>query len=446
MTPSATPSPGATGTSTALLTDMYELTMVAAALKDGTADRPSVFEAFARRLPDGRRYGVVAGTGRLIEDIKSFRFGDDELRFLRDAKIVDADTVAWLERYEFSGDIIGYREGEIYFPESPVLTVRSTFAEGVILETLILSILNHDCAIASAGARMVSAAHGRPCIEMGSRRTQEHSAVAAARAAYLVGFASTSNLEAGRRFGVPTAGTAAHSFTLLHDSELDAFESQVAALGPGTSLLVDTYDVMEGIRNAVRAAGPELGAIRLDSGDLGVLAAEARELLDSLGATKTRIIVTSDLDEYAIAGLLASPVDGYGVGTALVTGSDAPAAGMVYKLVERNGEPVAKKATGKGSFGGTKTAVRRHDDAGRMIAELAVVGGEPPRTDGDFELQVPMVTHGEFQGMPTLDESRRYHAQQMRTLPREALKLLKGFPALDVDVYQVDADQKGTQR
>lgn len=424
------------GDSTALLTDMYELTMVAAALKDGTADRPSVFEAFARRLPDGRRYGVVAGTNRLIEAIAKFRFGDDELRFLRDAGIVDAATLKWLEGYRFSGDIIGYREGEIYFPESPVLTVRSTFAEGVILETLILSVLNHDSAIASAGARMISAAHGRPCIEMGSRRTQEESAVTAARAAYLVGFASTSNLEAGRRYGVPTAGTAAHSFTLLHDSELEAFQSQVAALGTGTSLLVDTYDVMEGIRNAVRAAGPELGGIRLDSGDLGVLAMEARDLLDSLGATKTRIIVTSDLDEFAIAALLAAPVDGYGVGTSLVTGSGAPAAGMVYKLVERNGEAVSKRATGKDSIGGVKTAIRKHNDVGRMVAELAVMGGEPPRADGDVTLQVPLVTRGELHDLPSLAESRDYHAKQIRTLPREALKLLRGSPVIDVDVYQ----------
>lgn len=425
--------------STALFTDRYELTMLAAGLRDGTAHRPCVFEAFARRLPDGRRYGVVGGTGRLIEAIERFRFCDDELQFLSENHIVDRPTLDWLRAFRFSGDVIGYREGEIYFPESPVLTVRSSFAEGIILETLILSILNHDSAIASAGARMVTAADDRPCIEMGSRRAHEESAVAAARAAYLVGFASTSNLEAGRRYGVPTAGTAAHSWTLLHDNEMAAFTSQVDALGRGTSLLVDTYDVMDGIRNAVHAAGHELGAIRLDSGDLGELATEARELLDTLGATKTRIIVTSDLDEYAIAGLRAAPVDGYGVGTALVTGSGAPTAGMVYKLVEHNGIPVAKKASGKASVGGAKIAVRRHDTRGRMTEEEAVLGGSPTVEENDRKLQVSFITDGEIQQRHTLSESRDYHREAMSTLPVEAHKLLRGGPVLDVDIHRAEA-------
>ena len=276
-----------------------------------------------------------------------------------------------------------------------MLTVRAPFAEGVLLETLALSVLNHDSAIASAAARMVAAACERPCIEMGSRRTHEEAAVAAARAAYMVGFASTSNLEAGRRYGVPTTGTSAHAFTLLHDDERSAFRAQVDALGPGTTLLVDTYDVDQGIRTAVEVAGPELGGIRLDSGDLPTLAAHARELLDSLGATRTRIVVTSDLDEYAISGLMAAPVDRYGVGTSLVTGSGAPTAGMVYKLVERDGVPVAKKSEGKRSVGGRKHAVRRHDADG--IATAEVVSSAPiAARDGDRDLVVPLVRAGEL--------------------------------------------------
>ncbi len=282
-------------TGPALLTDRYELTMVAAALADGTADRDCVFEVFARRLPHGRRYGVLAGTGRLLEALPSFRFTDEDLAALREQGLTDARLLDWLAGFRFSGDVDGYAEGELFFPGSPVLTVRAPFAEGVLLETLVLSVLNHDSAIASAAARMVSAACERPCIEMGSRRTHEEAAVAAARAAYLAGFASTSNLEAGRRYGVRTTGTAAHAFTLLHDDEESAFRSQVATLGTGTTLLVDTYDVEQGIRTAVKAAGPELGAIRLDSGDLPTLATHARELLDSLGATGTRIIVTSEV-------------------------------------------------------------------------------------------------------------------------------------------------------
>src|SRR6476469_4854471 len=361
-------------TAPALLTDRYELTMLAAALADGTADRDCVFEVFARRLPHGRRYGVLAGTGRLLEVLPHFRFGDDALASLRDQGITDQRLLEFLAGFRFSGDIDGYAEGDLYFPGSPVLTVRAPFAEGVLLETLALSVLNHDSAIASAAARMIAAACERPCIEMGSRRTHEEAAVAAARAAYMVGFGTTSNLEAGRRYGVPTSGTSAHAFTLLHDDEKAAFRAQVATLGPSTTLLVDTYDVDQGIRNAVEVAGPELGGIRLDSGDLPTLARHARELLDSLGATKTRIVVTSDLDEYAISGLMAAPVDRYGVGTSLVTGSGAPTVGMVYKLVERDGVPVAKRSEGKASVGGRKSAVRRHDRSGTAIAEVISAG------------------------------------------------------------------------
>ena len=270
---------------------------------------------FARRLPEGRRYGVVAGTGRLLEAVRDFRFGADELAALRERGVVDEQTLDFLAGYRFSGDISGYAEGECYFPGSPLLVVEAPFAEGVLLETLILSILNHDAAVAAAASRMVTAAGDRPCLEMGSRRTHEQAAVAAARAAYVAGFAATSNLEAGRTYGVPTAGTSAHAFTLLHDDERAAFEAQVACLGKGTTLLVDTYDVPTAVEVAVDVAGPELGAVRLDSGDLLAQAVEVRAQLDSLGATDTRIVVTSDLDEYAIAALAAAPVDAYGVGT-----------------------------------------------------------------------------------------------------------------------------------
>ncbi|MFD2093607.1 nicotinate phosphoribosyltransferase [Blastococcus deserti] len=428
------PTPGPTPPAPALLTDRYELTMVAAALADGTARRDCVFEVFARRLPHGRRYGVVAGTGRLLEALPHFRFGDDELATLREQGLTDRRLLDWLADFRFSGDIEGYAEGDLYFPGSPVLTVRAPFAEGVLLETLALSVLNHDSAIASAAARMVAAACERPCIEMGSRRTHEEAAVAAARAAHLVGFASTSNLEAGRRYGVPTTGTAAHAFTLLHDDERSAFRSQVQTLGTGTTLLVDTYDVDQGIRTAVEVAGPELGAIRLDSGDLPTLATHARELLDSLGATETRIVVTSDLDEYAIAGLMAAPVDGYGVGTSLVTGSGAPTMGMVYKLVERDGIPVAKKSKDKASVGGRKHALRRHDANGIAVAE--VVSSEPiaPR-DGDRDLVVPLVEAGEVcdAGSPAelLARARAHHERARAALPQEAWALSRGDSALE---------------
>ncbi|WP_261567114.1 nicotinate phosphoribosyltransferase [Frankia gtarii] len=358
--------------STALMTDHYELTMLRAALRSGAANRHVVFEVFTRSLPPGRRFGVFAGTGRLLEALAAFRFAPPELAALRAAGAVDDDTAAWLADYRFRGDIRAFAEGEPFFPGTPVLAVEGTFAESVLLETLVLSILNHDSAIAAAAARMVAAAGGRPCLEMGSRRTHEAAAVAAARAAYLAGFAASSNLEAARTYAVPSVGTSAHAFTLVHPTEAAAFAAQVAALGCDTTLLVDTYDVAEGIAAAVAAAGPQLGAIRIDSGDLGAQATAARAQLDGLGATDTRIIVTGDLDEHAIARLAQAPVDGYGVGTSLVTGSGAPTAGFVYKLVEVDGIAVAKKSVGKTSRGGRKRVVRRHDPSGRAVADVVL--------------------------------------------------------------------------
>src|SRR5215207_399219 len=394
--------------------------MLASALRDGSAGRHCVFELFARRLPDGRRYGVVAGTARLLEALESFRFGPDELAALAAAGL-DGPTLEVLASWRFTGDVDGYPEGELWFPGSPVLTVTGTFAEAVLLETLALSVFNHDVAIASAAARMVTAAGDRPLIEMGSRRTHEEAAVAAARAAYLAGFASTSNLEAGRRHGIPTTGTAAHAFTLLHDNEADAFRAQVEALGVGTTLLVDTYDISKGIRTAIEVAGTGLGAVRIDSGDLTVLASQARELLDSLGATGTRIVLSGDLDEWGLAALSAAPVDAYGVGTSVVTGSGAPTAGMVYKLVEVDGRPVAKRSEHKSTDGGRKTAVRRHRATGTATEEVLVAQGTPEVGEHDRLLQVPLMRGGEAVSGDSLPAARERLAAALKTVPWEGL-------------------------
>ncbi|WP_441346807.1 nicotinate phosphoribosyltransferase [Rhodococcus sp. W8901] len=423
--------------STALFTDQYELTMLEAALTDGSAHRRCSFEVFARRLPDGRRYGVVGGMGRIPDALAHFRFGEPELEIV--SRFLDSSTVDWLRDFRFSGDIDGYREGELYFPGSPILSVRGTFAECVLLETLALSILNHDSAIASAAARMVSAADGRRLIEMGSRRAHEESAVACARAAYLAGFDATSNLEAVRRHGVPGAGTSAHAFTLLHTAdgapqEEAAFRAQVAALGVGTTLLVDTYDITQGVKNAVAAAGTGLGGVRIDSGDLGVLARQVRDQLDGLGATGTRIVVSGDLDEYAIAALRAEPVDAYGVGTSLVTGSGAPTAGMVYKLVEVDGVPVEKRSSHKQSRGGTKRAMRLSRPSGTVVEEVLYLAGAPAPEVGDLEareLLTPMVRGGDLVGdLPTLEDARALLASNLVSLPWEGLKLSHGDPAV----------------
>jgi putative nicotinate phosphoribosyltransferase len=469
--------------STALLTDRYELTMLDASIDSGVAGRRAVFEVFARALPPGRRYGVVAGVGRVIEALQQFRFGGDEVAWLVGDGIVSEETGEWLRSFRFSGDLDAYAEGECYFPGSPVLTIESTFGEAVLLETVVLSILNFDSAVAAAASRIVGAAEGRPVIEMGSRRTHEQSAVAAARAAYVAGCASSSNLEAGRLYGVPTAGTAAHSFVLAHQDERAAFAAQLDAMGTSTTLLVDTYDVGKAIRTAVElcrergADGP--GAIRLDSGDLLDQATRGRRLLDELGATSTGIIITSDLDEYSIAALSRAPVDGYGVGTRLVTGSGAPTSGFVYKLVavaSENGRlaplhPVEKRSPAKHSLGARKHASRWIDEEGKAMVEFvrammdgggeraaSVPSAEPVRMvpgslddvpdelpDGweARDLQRRWISGGEVvDDLPTLIESREHHRWALRELGAEAFDLHPGPPVIPTRYGRSPGDPK----
>ncbi len=404
--------------STALLTDRYELTMLDAALAGGLADRRAVFEVFTRRLPPGRRFGIVAGQGRLAALLPEVIYGAGDLAAL---DFLSPIACRWLEGRLLSLDISAYAEGSAYAPGSPVLTVQGCFGEALLLETLVLSVLNADSAIASAAARMVLAAQGRPLIDMGSRRTHEQAAVSAARAAYIAGFSRTSNLEAGRRHGIPTAGTSAHAFTLAHPSEADAFRAQVACLGVDTTLLVDTYDIELGIRTAVAVAGQSLGAIRLDSGDPQLEVPRARVLLDSLGATTTRIVVTGDLDEHEIAKLAGCPVDSYGVGTSLVTGSGAPTAGFVYKLVAVAREsgpdaplhPVAKTSVGKRSIGGRKWAYRLDD--GHEVLRLSPAG------EGTL-LQAPLPTADD------VEAARRTCAEALSALTEDARRLDDGPP------------------
>jgi nicotinate phosphoribosyltransferase len=273
---------------------------------------------------------------------------------------------------------------------------------------------------------------------MGSRRAHEQSAIAAARAAFVAGFGATSNLEAGRTWGIPTMGTAAHSFTLLHDDEEAAFAAQVKALGAGTTLLVDTFDVEKAVELAVKVAGPGLGAVRIDSGDLPSQVAAVRAQLDSLGATKTKITVTNDLDEYAIASLSAAPVDSFGVGTSVVTGSGHPAAGLVYKLVARRNDAgdwvsVAKKSFAKATVGGRKYPVRTLED-GIAHAETIYVGGIPSASTTERPLLVPLLSNGEFAenylGASGTRLAQEHRAVSIAELPADALRLSSGEAAI----------------
>ena len=440
---------------TSLLTDMYELTMVDATLQSGTWNRQVTFELFGRRLPPARRFGVMSGNARIIEALERFEFSKDEIDYLSREKIVSDDCLDYLKDYRFKGRIRGYAEGECYFESSPLLQVEGTFAECVLLETLLLSILNHDCAVASAASRMTIAAHGRPCVDMGARRTHERSAVSAARAAYIGGFKGTSCLEAGKRYGIPTIGTAAHSFTLIHDSEEDAFRAQLANLGPGTTLLVDTYDVQRAVKRGVklaREAGGELGCVRLDSGDLVAEAFKVRALLDSLDAKSTKITVTNDLDEYAIAALGAAPVDSYGVGTKMVTGSGIPTAALVYKLVQRVNEDgsvhdVAKRSSSKSTLGGRKFAGRARGEDGYATGELVVIADSAEQAQAEFErrnaraLLVDLVTDGQanasFVGKEALQEAQERHIHSRNELPYQGWRLSAGEAAIPTEIIDL---------
>ena len=423
--------------STALLTDKYELTMLQAALRDGSANRQVTCEVFGRRLPNERRYGVVAGTERVLRAVEDFRFSANQLA---EMDFLDDKTKEYLRHYRFSGQIDGYREGELYFPNSPILTVRGTFGECLVLETVILSIMNADSAVASAASRMVTAADGRPIIEMGSRRTHEYAAVTSARAAYLAGFEATSNLEAGYRYGIPVSGTAAHSWTLAHTNpdgtpnEKAAFRSQIDTLGVETTLLVDTYDITKGVETAVKVGGPQLGGVRIDSGDLGAVTRRVRKQLDDLGNHNTNIVVSSDLDEFAIAGLRGDPVDVYGVGTSVVTGSGAPTAGMVYKVVEVDGIPVAKRSTSKQSVGGAKRALRTYRSSGVAVEEIVYPFEAPAPDTGQLdtrEMTIPLMRDGHIvDGLPDLHASREYLDQARKTLPWEGLALSRDEAAV----------------
>lgn len=433
--------------SPALMTDMYEYTMLDATLANGVANRSCVFEVFTRHLPVGRRYGVVAGIGRIVEALNNFHLSEEDLRFLKDRHIVSDATLRWLEHFEFHGTIRGYREGEMFFPNSPILQVEGTFGECTLLETLLLSILNYDCAVASAASRMVSAANGRPCMDMGGRRTNEWAAVAASRSAIVGGFAGTANLLAAKLYDLPAIGTAAHCFTLVHDSERDAFEAQISALGTNTTLLVDTYNIEQAVATAIEVAGPNLGGVRIDSGDLASLAQRVRNQLDALGATQTRITVTNDLDEYALAALQTAPVDSYGVGTKLVTGSGAPTCAMVYKLAERENssgvmEPVAKKSKDKANVPGRKLAYRSYE-YGLADCEHVIAGDESQLAnftpdEGWRDLLTTVVDHGDIDmslaSHEALLAARDHRAKALHELPITAQSLMNGEPVIPTEV------------
>ncbi len=354
--------------------------------------------------------------------------------------MVNAETAAYLRDFRFTGDIDAYREGDLYFPGSPVLTVSGTLGECVVLETLVLSVLNHDTAIASAAARMTTAAAGRPLVEMGSRRTHEEAAVAVARAAYLAGFDSTSNLAAGRRYGIPTVGTASHAFTLAHESEEAAFRSQVEAHGADTTLLVDTYDVADGIRTAVKVAGPGLGAIRLDSGDLAEESHRARQLLDELGATehpdhrdqRPRRVRDHRPGRRPHRRLRRRHPRRHRLGPP--HGVHGLQAGRGRRRARRRRPDALGRQEVRPEGVGRRAQDRVPASTTATVASCARPSRWAPPTVPGQPLQVAAMRAGRIVHQPTLDEIRAFTAQQVATLPEGATSVAAGPPCLTVTV------------
>ena len=436
-------------TSTAFLTDHYELTMLDALVQSGNVDSSAVFEVFVRELPLGIPFGVFAGSGTLAESIHKFSFTEEQLHFLSSKNLVSDDTVRWLSGYSFHGDILAYREGELYFPNSPVMTIEGRLGEALILETLILSILNHASSIATAAARIAQAANGKYVMEAGSRRIHPESAVHAARAAYLGGIDATSNLAAGLRWGIPTIGTASHAFTLAYSSESEAFNAQQEFIGSDSIFLVDTYDIVQGIQNAVEVTDGKLKGIRLDSGDLEAGAEIARGLLDELGAKDAQIMVSGDLDEYRIQELRAAPIDAFESGHRLVTGSGAPSAGFVYKLVEIEDKllargqmrAVAKTSKGKESVGGKKHAKRLLSNEAYAIKEILTSGPsafDVPLKQNERSLQAPLCICGDFIDDWELNMARDHLQIRIEEIPKEIRLRKDGPPAIPTKNLQVE--------
>ncbi len=415
----------------ALATDLYELTMLAG-YDIIEVDARATFELSVRRLPPNRAFLVAAGLEQALEYLESLQFLPEQIAWLRSLPTFQGVSAHFfdhtLARLRFTGDVWAVPEGTPMFSFEPLLRVTAPLAEAQLVETALLGLITFQTSIASKAARIVRAAHGRPVMEFGSRRAHgPDAALHAARAAYLAGCAATSNVEAGYRFGVPLAGTMAHSWVKTFPSETSAFRAFMDVFGERAVLLIDTYDTLQAARRIV-AEGLRPSAVRLDSGDLVALSREVRQIFDAGGLSHTRILASGDLDEWAITELLAAqaPIDGFGVGTSLSTSMDAPALGGIYKLVEieRAGMdiPVMKLSGGKPSFPGRKQ-VWRHGHDGHAVRDTIGLHDEPAPAGAEPLLQPVMRGGHRLPARPSLAASRVHHASQIATLP-EALRSL----------------------
>ncbi|GIW89414.1 MAG: nicotinate phosphoribosyltransferase pncB2 [Isosphaeraceae bacterium] len=424
------PDPSALGP----VTDLYQLTMMAGYAAEGIDGKPAVFELFVRRLNPNRSYLVFAGLEQALGDLTRLRFSPEQADWLRRQpafRHIDRRWFDALPEFRFRGDVWAMPEGTICFPGETLLRVEAALAEAQWVETFLLASLAYPTMVASKAARVVEAARGRPLYDFGARRGHGPQAgLLCARAAYLAGFAGTSHVEAARRLGIPCVGTMAHAWVQSFDDEPAAFAAFARHFPDSTTLLVDTYDTLEGARAAARIEPPPR-AVRLDSGDLGTLAGQVRAILDEAGRSAVQILASGDLDEWKIAELVESgaPIDAFGVGTELITVRDAPALAMVYKLVMLDGVGRVKNAPGKRTYPLAKQVWRRYDDAGRMIGDMVTAADE--HADGEPLLH-PQIVGGQWvQPPPPLDQVRDACRRQRAALP-DSLRLLDGTGAYPI--------------
>jgi nicotinate phosphoribosyltransferase len=414
----------------ALRTDLYQLTMAAGYFHRGMASRTATCEMFVRRLPRRRRFLVAMGLERFLHYLENLRFTDAQIAYLSTVPaLADAMTPAfadYLRAFRFRGDVWAMPEGTVFFAQEPIVRVTAPIIEAQIVETFLLSAVNHATMVASKAARVVLAAGGAGLVEFGTRRTHPEAALDAARAAYAVGFAGTSNVEAGMRFGVPVVGTAAHMWTMAHPTEEAAFEAYVSVFPNASILLIDTYDTLEGARRAAAIARDKLKGVRLDSGDLGALSVAVRRILDEAGLRSAQIVASGDLNEFRIVELrhAGAPIDLYGVGTDLVTSRDAPALGGVYKLVEiGEGErrvPIAKFSEGKATLPGAHQVYRARGEDGRLARDVIALADEPPLEGAEPLLSPVMRAGARVASAAGLDVIRARARRELAGLP-EAL-------------------------
>ena len=373
---------------TALATDLYQLTMAAGYFHRGMATAVATCEMFVRRLPRARRYLVAVGVERVARYLEELHFSEEDIAFMKTVPALSAAMTpafqGYLRAFRFTGDLWALPEGTPAFENEPLLRIRAPLIEAQMVETFVLSVMNHATMVASKAARIVRAAGTAVVVEFGTRRTHPDAAVDAARAAYAVGFAATSNVEASRRYGIPVLGTAAHMWTMAHRTEEEAFRAYVEVFPTAPLLLIDTYDTPRGAVRAALAAGDKLVGVRIDSGDLDASSREVRRLLDENGCSKARVVVSGDLNEHSVAALrnAGAPIDTFGIGTELVTSFDAPALGGVYKIVEleRDGvrRPIAKFSPGKATYPGPHQIFRVTSAAGVSARDIVALEGEDP--------------------------------------------------------------------